>query len=327
MNYLYQKRSLVHYLLLPFSLLYSLAVMLRWRFAKPKKLPCRVICVGGAVMGGAGKTPIVRAMGHYFKGHGYKPHIISRGYGRKRRGNFKVEPYHTAYDVGDEALMLSQDFPVWVADDRFAAGQMAVEAGCDLLLLDDGYQNPSLHKDVHILVSDSSFGFGNRLVFPSGCLREPLSMTLKRADLHIILTSDGEEGAYKKDLKKAMKPYISAELVPLPTVEKALPTGHWVVFAGLARGHKFFSTAYKLATAMEGEAHIVTYRTYDDHHFYSDQDKKELWRLAKDYDATLVTTEKDFMRFTESERKDLFVVKAEVQWDKSALDKFFELGE
>ncbi len=326
MDYLYQRRNLTHYLLLPFGLLYGLVSMFRMRFVKPKKLPCRVICVGGTVMGGAGKTPVVRALGHYFKKHGYKPHIISRGYGRKSTGNFKVAPHHTAYDVGDEALMLSEDFPVWVADDRFASGQMAIEDGCDLLLLDDGYQNPSLHKDVHILVSDASFGFGNKLVFPSGCLREFLSSALKRADLHIILSSDGEEGAYKKELKKAMKPYISAQLTPLSSVVKKLPEGHWVVFAGLARGHKFFSTAYKLAADMEGKAHIVTYRNYDDHHFYSDHDKRELWRLASDYDASLMTTEKDFMRFNEAERKDLFVIKAEVSWDKSALDKFFDLG-
>ncbi len=337
MDYLYQNRSALHYLLLPFSWLYSLVGLLRHRFAKPKKLPCRVICVGGAVMGGAGKTPIVRALALYFKKHGYKPHIISRGYGRKKTGNFQVEAFHTAYDVGDEALMLSQDIPVWVADDRFTAGEMAIEAGCDLLLLDDGYQNPSLHKDVHILVSDANFGIGNGLVFPAGCLREPLSMAVKRADLHIILSSDGEEARHKKALKKLMKPVIFAELSPLPSAVKKLPTGHWptghwptghwIVFCGIARNYKFFSTAHKLASEMEDSSvHIVTYRGYDDHHFYSDKDKKELWRLAADYDASLITTEKDYMRFSESERKDLFVIGSEVSLDKALLDKFFELG-
>lgn len=223
--------------------------------------------------------------------------------------------------------MLAKDFPVWVADNRFIAGEMAIEAGCDLIILDDGYQNPQLHKDVHILVSDGGYGLGNRFVFPSGCLREPLFMSLGRADLHIILSSDGEEAHYRQELKRLMRPSFHASLAPVVKDIESLPRGNWIVFAGLARPYKFFATAYKIMQDMlgtpEGEVHIISYRPYDDHHFYSDSDKRELWRLAKDYDATLVTSEKDSLRFSSDERSDLCVIYAEAILDESILDKFF----
>ena len=138
-----------------------------------------VVCVGNYSLGGAGKTPTVLALIKLLRGAGETPVVLSRGYGGRLAGPVRVDgEAHTAADVGDEPLLLSRFAPVIVSRDRVAGVDAAQAVGASVIVMDDGFQNPSLQKHISLIVVDSNRGLGNGGVFPSGPLRAPLAVQL-----------------------------------------------------------------------------------------------------------------------------------------------------
>ncbi|MDP2194244.1 MAG: tetraacyldisaccharide 4'-kinase, partial [Alphaproteobacteria bacterium] len=186
----WQKKTPVTYLLLPIAWLYIWVSRLRRSRTRSVKLSRPVVCVGNLVMGGAGKTPTVIALVQILKEMGHNPHILSRGYGAAVKGIKKVDPERHHYlQVGDEPLLLSQFAPTWVCPNRIRAGKEAIKDGATVLIMDDGFQNKAIEKDLNLLVVDSIQGFGNREVFPAGPLREPIAAGLNRADAIFFIGS------------------------------------------------------------------------------------------------------------------------------------------
>ena len=210
------------------------------RFAgKPYKSPVPVICVGNAIAGGTGKTPVAMALGKLLLGRGIKVHYLSRGYGGKEKGPLQVDPgRHTAKDVGDEPLLLSDLAPTWIARKRPAGCKAAVEAGAELIIMDDGFQNPSLIKDLSLLVIDGEYGFGNGRMIPAGPLREPALTALKRADAVIMI---GKQTVDIPNFPIPNLPIIKAIIKADPEAEK-LADVRVIGFAGIGRPAKFFKT-------------------------------------------------------------------------------------
>src|SRR5271165_2755107 len=140
------------------------------RVARPGwHAPVPVICVGNAVVGGAGKTPVVLDLAARLSARGVAVHCLTRGYGGAARGAARVDSArHTAADVGDEALLLAARAPTWAGADRAATARAAVAEGAQALLMDDGLQNPSLEKTASLLVIDGGAGFGNGRLLPAG---------------------------------------------------------------------------------------------------------------------------------------------------------------
>ena len=149
-------------MLTPLGLALQLAGVLRRAATKPERAPVPVICVGNLVAGGAGKTPVVLSLLEILAERGLKPAALTRGYGGEEAGPLQVVPdSHDAAAVGDEALLLAAVAPTWVARDRVAGAKAAAAAGAEVLVMDDGFQNPGLKKDLSLLVIDAAYGLGN----------------------------------------------------------------------------------------------------------------------------------------------------------------------
>lgn len=283
---------------------------LRQAVTRPYRPPVPVVCVGNLVAGGAGKTPVVLALARWLASRSVAAHIVTRGYGGSFGGPVRVDAaVHDASAVGDEALLLSGCAPCWVARDRAAGVRAAVAAGPELILLDDGFQNPGIVKALAFLVVDAGYGFGNRRVIPAGPLRESLARGLARADAVVLLGADARDDALGID---PVLPVLHAALRPVSG--ERLAGRRLLAFAGIGRPEKFFATLQTLG------AELVGTRSFPDHHPYRIAEVDRLLRDADQTQACLITTAKDIVRVPAAVRSAIEVLEVEICWsDPDAL--------
>ncbi|HTQ15675.1 MAG TPA: tetraacyldisaccharide 4'-kinase [Rhizomicrobium sp.] len=274
--------------LAPASWAHGASVAWRRDHARPHRTRAKIVCIGNLTAGGTGKTPIAIAVARALAGRGYRAAFLSRGYGGRAKGPVIADPDNdSAHDVGDEPLLLARAAPAIVARDRVAGAELADASGAEIVVMDDGHQNFELEKDLSIVVVDAETGFGNGRVLPAGPLREPVAQGLARAGA-VVLVGDGAP-----DLMGFGRPVLRAHLAPVDVLNV---TGRDVVaFAGIGRPAKFFATLRGMG------ARLADTIAFSDHHVYSASDIARL--RAKARDALLVTTEKDYVRLTPTERE------------------------
>jgi tetraacyldisaccharide 4'-kinase len=295
-------------LLAPIGAAWDIAARLRRAVARPYRAPMPVLCVGNLVAGGSGKTPIVLALAELFGERGIAVHVVSRGYGGELSGRVRVAPgLHDAAAVGDEALLIAARAPCWVARDRASGVAAAAEAGAAIVLLDDGFQNPSVAKDLSLVVVDAEYGFGNGRVIPAGPLREPIAAGLARAD-GIVLIGDAPP---PRELNAVSCPILRA--VQEPVNGERFTDGRLAAFAGIGRPEKFFATLRRLG------ATLVAAQSFADHHPFRADEIARLRETAAHEDARLVTTAKDWVRLSPELREGIEVLDIEIRWRDSAM--------
>lgn len=295
----------------PLGWAYGLGARACGAFSQAWQAPVPVLCVGNAVAGGAGKTPVALDIGARLRRRGVDAQFLSRGYGGAAAGPLRVDAsQHTFADVGDEALLLAKVAPAWVARRRAAGARAAVVAGAGALVMDDGHQNPALAKDVSLLVVDGGYGFGNGRVMPAGPLREPLADALGRAHAAVLMGADAADAAGQM-ARAASLPILRAQTRPGPEVG-ALAGKPVVAFAGIGRPGKFF------ATLGAAGAEIATALPFPDHHPYGAGDVARLEQLAETHGAALVTTAKDAVRLPEALRARVMVLTITLEWEDEA---------
>jgi len=256
-----------------------------------RRAPVPVVCVGNPTLGGAGKTPLALAITRMLKAAGATPALLSRGYGGRLAGVIRVDPArHRAREVGDEPLLLARLAPTIVARDRVKGAEAAVAGGASVIVMDDGFQNPSLQKDLSVLVVDARRGIGNGKVFPAGPLRAPLQAQLERAHALVVVGRSGAATAVAGQARQCGLPVLQADLRPDAGVAAQLARGRALAFAGIGDPEKFF-----LTLAQAGIAAAAT-RGFADHHRYTAADAGALCEAADRDGLTLVTTEKDLVR-------------------------------
>ncbi len=265
----FMHKTPVAILLLPVSVLYWMASRVVWTVRKfhPLKSARPVICVGNILAGGVGKTPIVRAIATYLDAP-----VVMRGY----KSSEKTD------GAGDEALMMARDGIQVHTGNRRVNIRMLNNASDDKgpIVMDDGFQNPSIKKDISVLVFDAALGCGNGFLLPAGPLREG-RRAISRADAVIII--NGGVRRRKKFKIPTGVPVFYAKNQTISPYGEGVPL---VAFAGIGYPKKFFD-------ALHG---VVARRGFADHWEYTNEDIEKLRRLAARKKAKLITTEKDWVR-------------------------------
>lgn len=271
------KKSVVSYLLCPFSIFYSFVSKSVFKLRKMREYQSRrpVICFGNILSGGVGKTPIVRQVAKFFDAP-----VVMRGYKKSEQTN----------GVGDEAKMLSNDgILVHVGNRKSNLILLNKQKENTPIIMDDGFQNSSIKKDVSVLVFDESIGFGNGFLLPAGPLRENKS-AIMRADAIILIK--------RKDLARGFAlptsiPVFNAKNSEICPYDKKTKV---VAFAGIGYPSKFFDNI---------PCNVVEKISFPDHYQYTDDDINDLIKRAKSKNAELLTTEKDWVRLPKSAQKQI----------------------
>jgi len=283
------KPGAIAWALAPFGKLYGY-IAARRMVAPPKAaVDIPVLCIGNFIAGGAGKTPTAIALSRIARNIGLRPGFLSRGYGGSVNEPTIVDAKtHNAHDVGDEPLILFQYAITVVSPDRPAGARLLQEQGVDIIIMDDGFQNPSLQKDYSLLVIDAGRGIGNGFCIPAGPVRATLSTQLSLSSA-ILLIGKSEAGtAMVRRAARAAKPVLNANMTRRSAM--GWSDRKVIAYAGIADPSKFHRSLE------EAGAQIVEKRNFHDHHPFSEEECRELLALADKEGLTLATTEKDAMR-------------------------------
>jgi tetraacyldisaccharide 4'-kinase len=287
----YRKTGALASSLAPLGRLYGSLVERRFARATPYRSRLPVVCIGNFTVGGGGKTPTAIEMARLLSALGERPAFLTRGYGGTLTGPAFVSESLTAREVGDEPLLLAEVAPTMIAPDR-VAGAKAIEASdATVIVMDDGFQNPSLHKTFSLVAVDAESGLGNGLIVPAGPLRAPLAAQIARADALLVIGEGGKAAGLVEAFTRAGKPALKARIAPNcdPRWLGVLPA---IGFAGIARPAKFF------ATLRANGARLIATHAFPDHHGYTEREARRLLDEAQDKNAMLVTTEKDWARLS-----------------------------
>ena len=293
------------WLLSPLGALYAAITARRmatpgWRASVP------VICCGNPTVGGSGKTTLALDIGARLLARGRKPAFLTRGYGGTQRQPVRVAGQPAA-EVGDEALLLAGCASTYVGADRAATAKLAIADGADVLVLDDGLQNPTLSKDFTFLVVDGAAGFGNARPIPAGPLRETLPAAIARCQVAVLIGADRTEAA----AQLGGLPLLTAQL----HADTDLTGRELYAFAGIGRPAKFGET---LAAA---GANVVRVHAFPDHHPYTEADIRLVLAAADGMGAVPVTTPKDATRLPAQFRNRIQIVGVRLVWtDPDAIE-------
>ena len=275
--------------LAPVSAVYGTVARARLR-QRGVRVATPVVCVGNPTVGGAGKTPTALTVARILKEAGERPVFLTRGHGGTLAGPIEVDPAHQhAAQVGDEPLLLARVARTIVARARLAGAGRAA-AGAIVIVMDDGFQNPSLHKDFSLLVVDGRRGIGNGHVIPGGPLRAPLAAQLARAHALLLVGAPLRAGSVVEEARRHDLPVLRAHLRPDPKLIAALGRGRVLAFAGIGDPEKFFATLSDAGVA------VAVTRSFPDHHRYTRAEARALREEADREGLMLVTTEKDLAR-------------------------------
>ena len=277
--------------LAPFSTLYGLVS--GWRMNRParNRISVPVVCVGNFVVGGAGKTPTAMALARIARSRGLNPGFLTRGYGGTEVGPLIVDLASCGPErVGDEALLLAAIAPTVVSRNRPPGGALLVANGVDFVIMDDGFQNPSLAKDYSFVVVDAETGIGNGMVVPSGPLRAPLKFQFQHVDALVVIGEGETADPLIRAAARAGRAILRAELQP--TGIKEWRKAPILAYAGIGRPEKFFASLAAI------RAPVAKTMAFPDHHRYTEIEAERLIAHADAAGLRLVTTEKDMARLS-----------------------------
>lgn len=305
----WKNKNIISYMLLPIGWLYGFITSLRAKIKKPYKAKVPVICVGNLTAGGTGKTPIAISIAEILKQTYNNVSFISRGYGGSLKNVMVNNKTHTPCQVGDEPLLLSEVAPVFINPNRAEAAKLAIKHNADCLIMDDGFQNPTLYKDISFLVFNGSFGIGNGYTIPAGPLRETFENGIKRAHAIIIIGKDKTDIASKTDL-----PIFYADIVEEKPVIK---NKNVFAFAGIGYPEKLYQSLKNVGL------NVLKTKDFPDHHFYTKEELQDIINIAKKEKLEIFTTSKDFVKIPQELKSYFHILNIKIKWNNEEKLKNF----
>ncbi|MDZ7593644.1 MAG: tetraacyldisaccharide 4'-kinase [Thiobacillus sp.] len=316
LQHLWARTGVLTLLLSPLALLFAAVSGLRrlayrrgWLTAVSVGVP--VIIVGNITAGGSGKTPLVIWLVNWLRAQGYRPGVVSRGYGGAARGCVEVKPDSPPSEVGDEPLLihLKTTAPVVVGRDRLAAARtlLARHPGVDVIVSDDGLQHYRLQRDIELAVIDAASGLGNGWPLPAGPLREPRSR-LNSVDAVIQVVRGA---AQPQDLPRAWRAdYRAGQAWRLRAPQEKrplrdLPQRGWLAVTGIGRPQGFFDM-------LDAQGVRFSPRAFADHHAFQPQDLPA--------DAAVLMTEKDAVKCSSFAGDEWWAVELDVAPESGFID-------
>lgn len=285
----YENPGLKSFLMSPFGWIYGAVATRQMKNAKREELEIPVLCVGNFTVGGTGKTPTAITIAKAAIDMGLKPGFLTRGYGGAVSEPTLVDvDHHGAKYVGDEPLLLAAVAPTVVSPDRIKGAEKLIEIGADIILMDDGFQSAHLCFDFALLVVDAYRGLGNGKIIPAGPVRAPLKRQMLYVDALAVIGDGTAADQLIRIAARSAKPVYPALLKP--TESQNFAGLSCLAFAGIGNTEKFFTSL------KDSGANVEIKMSYPDHHYYGDDEIKELLELAEKNDLTLVTTAKDYVR-------------------------------
>jgi len=300
------RKPLLETMLSPAAFLYQFIHRTNYHLHPPAKRPPYIICVGNAVAGGGGKTPVSISLMEIVKNNfsDKNAYFLSRGYGGTNNAPLQV---NTDQDqpqiVGDEPLILARHGQTIISKNRRNGVQKIQDSHGDLIIMDDGLFNNSIFKNLSFLVIDGLTGFGNLKTIPAGPLREPLSLIFKKIDAVLLIGKDYTNAL--QYIPSGIPVFYGAIIPQFNPVSAQVYIG----FAGIGWPEKF-----KL-TLMDLGLHLKEFIAFPDHHTYSQSDIDKLRSLEKKHHAKLITTEKDWVRLPKELQSHIDYVPIKIKWD------------
>lgn len=308
----------------PFGILLKALIFLRNKLFIKIFLPKPVICIGNFVIGGQGKTPFVRYLRSILENIGRKTVVISSGYGGKIKSSKIINDTDSSIDFGDEALLHAKDGLTVVSKNRANALKVLDKSHFDFILLDDGFQDPSIYKDLNIVIVDTSKGIGNNLLIPFGPMRESLNFALKKTDVIILINSINQNHQSIFNILKLWKGLVLNAEYETYTDEDI--NDEIIAFSGISNPEKF---TYGLKNmGIKVNKHFI----FSDHENIKENDAKEILEYSKLKNLRVVTTEKDLIKLKESKkdsyREKLYLssilAKVRIRFDEALLINFLK---
>lgn len=282
----WQKRIILSYVLWPLSKIYLFISYIRKSLSRTHTMPAPVICIGNITIGGAGKTQLVIWLAKLFTSYNINFVIITKGYGSNLTKPKLVSTHDRSCNVGDESLLLAKYGQVIAAKKTFDAKNLIQSLNVNVIIVDDGLQNPSFKKDFSVCVIDGMRGFGNEFLIPAGPLRQfPNRKSMHEINTCVIIGKSTIK--LNQQINALNRPIFYATTESSNKLDK---TKKYFAFCGIGNPKKFYNTL------IENELNVISYKSFPDHHNYSDDDCLYLSTQAANLNAALITTSKDYVK-------------------------------
>ncbi len=299
---IWKSESLWSFLLVPLSFLYFIILKVYKLVKKEKKINTPIICVGNAILGGAGKTPMTIKIRRTLQNNFKNIFVLTRGYKGKVKGPILVDSSENFLKFGDESLIHFKHGKTCVSKNKYSGAMFCENLGADLIIMDDGLQSIDVEKKIKILVVDDDYGFGNSRVFPSGPLRTTVKESIESSDIIIVIGNKTFSNQQKFNIQNKNIYLAKKTIKPNKFKNQRL-----YVFSALGNNKNFHNSLLN-----EGYK-IEKIKEFPDHYKFKKKEIIDILKEADEMKLKIICTQKDFVKIPYEFKKYIYPIDLEIK--------------